>query len=171
MAVVTTLRMTVMHSGKMPMTPRMTVMHSENARGMGFTSIILSCGKSWQTLRSREDCVLQGSLLLMQSLFSNQKTNFFLPFGLFVRCLLFCHWTASWGCTSVFLPLLLTNCESIKMVLLQCHGWFSAGKVQLVNCLKSNQDLFSYFCSLMFFFFLACILNPIVFFAHQIPTL
>jgi hypothetical protein len=120
--------------------PRMTVMHSENACGMGFTSIVLSCGKSWQTLRSREDCVLQGSLLLMQSLFINQKTAFFLPFGLFVHCLLFCHWTASWGCTSVFLPLLLTNCESIKMVLLQWHGWFSAGKVQLVNCLKSNQD-------------------------------
>lgn len=122
-------------------------------------------------LRSREDCVLQGFLLLMQSLFSNQKTAFFLPFGLFVHCLLFCHWTASWGCTSVFLPLLLTNCESIKMVLLQWHGLFSAGKVQLVNCLKSNQDLFSYFCLFMFFFFLACILNPIVFFAHQILTL
>lgn len=101
----------------------------------------------------------------------NQKTVFFLPFGLVFHCLLFCHWTASWGCTSVFLPLLLTNCESIKMVLLQWHGWFSAGKVQLVNYLKSNQDLFSYFCLFMFFFFLACILNPIVFFAHQIFAL
>jgi hypothetical protein len=57
------------------------------------------------------------------------------------------------------------------MVLLQWHGWFSAGKVQLVNYLKSNQDLFSYFCLFMFFFFLACILNPIVFFAHQIFAL